>query len=666
MVERCSKSELPEVSTVVTNYNSKSFRVLAIHNETNQPIRVSLYKTRQNLILCKSRCIREALRISEPIIVNPNETNTLLYNYNEGLSKSDFLNPRIKFLLVGQFVTNRRPLKSRYDCNDFYLLDNGLFWKDLSMVRLSRNDYGVLTLNSSLIFSGGSGIDDNKVNDRKLSLSSYTSDNEFVSFIYALFTNSTHDTPKNNKWMTQYSGVFVTAYKDIHGGLTSRNVWCCMSNGNYDNKKSVWTNAVECSRLCQTQDDRRTPDKPAFITISIFLHPQKHWREVLYPYNDLKREFHKSVQVQVLNSTSAGNQWRTAIYLPSVWDERANWTSKTLVQNLIAKALRKSSVKEINVSSIHDIRVYSIDTYEIHQQQASDGGNHFHLSAAFRFYKNGNDNRQNITTSEPTIWCIYVKVQEYLTITQLNELFQNTGLVVIHARYHAAKSKYVLIMKVVNSSKMLYLNDVDESLRLEFINSRCKYLSSYQVVSQVKVFKTREPFSVWQSRLNNDVLKIALKYIHYEGNTMTLYTTMPRDMKDYDKACMLASTHVFTLSVTKEKFATKYVTETMCKRYGDSRPSVRDMIEFTFKNAPTVSEIMDIHDKTTNKTFHCHRVTYDELTTDYSLVDYVDDGHIVLCRLFKNRLIVDPNLFTVDHPKLYFNNPDDEDNDDDF
>jgi AMMECR1 domain-containing protein len=159
-----------------------------------------------------------------------------------------------------------------------------------------------------------------------------------------------------NPWKNVKAGVFITAYK-TKNDLTSENVWCCMSNGEYKGKQSVWQNVLQAAKICATKDSRRTTSIPGHIEISI-LNTEDQWKLVKNPIDDLKQQKHKSIYIE-------DGEW-SAIYLPSVWDERSKiWSAQDLLLNLGEKA---------GLPSWQAGDVYEIDTWEINEEHSNTGG----------------------------------------------------------------------------------------------------------------------------------------------------------------------------------------------------------------------------------------------------------------------------------------------------
>jgi hypothetical protein len=151
------------------------------------------------------------------------------------------------------------------------------------------------------------------------------------------------------KWSSLHSGVFVTAYFQMP--LISENVWCCMSNGEYNGVNSVVENVIQSAQICKTEDSRRfQAPKPNYFEITVLV-PRQQWRLVSRLPNgqwDISRERYRAINVSVSG--------RSAIYLPSVWEERPEWDSATLISELVQKAGGDSNDEII----VHEIGVYDI------------------------------------------------------------------------------------------------------------------------------------------------------------------------------------------------------------------------------------------------------------------------------------------------------------------
>lgn len=115
------------------------------------------------------------------------------------------------------------------------------------------------------------------------------------------------------------------------------------------NRKHSLDNVIESSKICATRDPRRTSEIPQEFDITI-LQP-KPWRTV--QVDELKRDRHRAIQVTLTGGSSA-------IFLPSVWSERKEWSAATLVSTLAQKASRHGDKDTSIVESIFEIDVYII------------------------------------------------------------------------------------------------------------------------------------------------------------------------------------------------------------------------------------------------------------------------------------------------------------------
>lgn len=136
-------------------------------------------------------------------------------------------------------------------------------------------------------------------------------------------------------WLDIKSGVFITCY--FNEPYVSRNVWCCVSNENFDNSKSVYQNAIHSCMLAIT--DSRTKLSPDYIRIEIaVLAPKDKWIKS----HDLKIEDNCTICIQ-----SDDNH---AFFLPNVWSEHPDWLPHDVISHLKDAA---------------NIRSYKYDLYKI-------------------------------------------------------------------------------------------------------------------------------------------------------------------------------------------------------------------------------------------------------------------------------------------------------------
>ena len=169
------------------------------------------------------------------------------------------------------------------------------------------------------------------------------SDKSLLLLAKSIILNKPINTLDFGRWNNIKSGSFVTAYRKPND-ISSENVWCCMSNGEYSAINLVPQNVEESAKICATRDSRRTNQQPKMFAVDI-LSPKSRWRKVTVA--QLDRNKNLTISVELLDGSSA-------IYLPSVWNERPEWTATVLIENLTRKA---------GASNVKDI--YEIDTYEI-------------------------------------------------------------------------------------------------------------------------------------------------------------------------------------------------------------------------------------------------------------------------------------------------------------
>lgn len=125
-------------------------------------------------------------------------------------------------------------------------------------------------------------------------------------------------------WHDLRAGTFVTAY--YNEPYTSKNVWCCMSNGIHDRSKTVYENALLSANVCTT--DQRTKVAPTYVHLEVsVLAPRDQWIKS----GDILRDEHYTIYIEAKGG-------RGAFYLPSVWDEEEDWTSYDLITSLKKKA----------------------------------------------------------------------------------------------------------------------------------------------------------------------------------------------------------------------------------------------------------------------------------------------------------------------------------------
>lgn len=153
-----------------------------------------------------------------------------------------------------------------------------------------------------------------------------------------------------SSWDGISAGAFITVY--LGPERTSDNVWCCMSNGEYDGHNSVLHNVVASAQICRSEDPRRSRSANTPTTfVEITLLKPRPWRRVITQQLDRRRQ--RAIHLQI--------GYRSAIYLPSVWDEESTWTPDQLVQSLAAKALgRRVFDTELQRAIISEIDVFEI------------------------------------------------------------------------------------------------------------------------------------------------------------------------------------------------------------------------------------------------------------------------------------------------------------------
>lgn len=180
--------------------------------------------------------------------------------------------------------------------------------------------------------------------------------NDLLQHVMGIFIGKTHFSNIKNKWKNIQGGTFITAYKDKP--LTSENVWCCMSNGNY-NKGNVFDNSIESANICRTRDSRRTSEQPKYFEISILV-PKYRWRKIPIALANILLQRNRKRTIAIIGETN-----KMAIYLNSVWNERLQWSVFDLIDNLKEKA---------GISSNEQFTIYEIDCYNIISDESE---NHF-------------------------------------------------------------------------------------------------------------------------------------------------------------------------------------------------------------------------------------------------------------------------------------------------
>lgn len=156
-------------------------------------------------------------------------------------------------------------------------------------------------------------------------------------------------------WQNLHAGSFVTAYKKVPP--SSSNVWCCMSNGNYDDPSSIVDHIIESSFICSTRDPRVDKlVKPIAFEVCL-LSPKKLWRDLgngITAPERMKRDLQRAFQVTTINGSNA-------IYLPDVWNEFKHWSAEDLLTHLAQKA--KSNI--LNITNVYEITCFVVADKEI-------------------------------------------------------------------------------------------------------------------------------------------------------------------------------------------------------------------------------------------------------------------------------------------------------------
>lgn len=146
---------------------------------------------------------------------------------------------------------------------------------------------------------------------------------------YVLNPSEDIKVPNLGRWEYMRNGVFVTAY---NGGYAPGNLWCCVSNGNFDD--TVKNNVIGSSILC-TQDPRRH-GIPDTFEITIMQKPSL-WKKV-GSLGTLDRRRQRVIVI-------IGDKNQRTFFLPSVWNENPEWTARYLINQLERKGGYKA--KEI-------------------------------------------------------------------------------------------------------------------------------------------------------------------------------------------------------------------------------------------------------------------------------------------------------------------------------
>lgn len=135
-------------------------------------------------------------------------------------------------------------------------------------------------------------------------------------------------------WRNVRAGVFVTMYRQLPP--SSRNIYCCMSNGDYWPRNSLRTNIDESTHICKTRDDRRLRGGPPIAYEIALFAPRLLWLP-LGPPSEAASKMRREKQRAFLFQLGEGGDER-AVYLPEVWDERPDWSATDLLVSLADKA----------------------------------------------------------------------------------------------------------------------------------------------------------------------------------------------------------------------------------------------------------------------------------------------------------------------------------------
>lgn len=143
-------------------------------------------------------------------------------------------------------------------------------------------------------------------------------------------------------WRDLRMGVFVTAY--YRQPYTSLNVWCCMSNGIFDQSKTIFDNAISTSSICLTDTRTKVSPKYVYIEISV-LAPRSEWIKSA----NISRDEKHTIYIE------DNKENKHAFYLPAVWLEEPDWMSYDLITSLKKKAKITS----------HNYSIYKIPTVTV-------------------------------------------------------------------------------------------------------------------------------------------------------------------------------------------------------------------------------------------------------------------------------------------------------------
>jgi len=165
-------------------------------------------------------------------------------------------------------------------------------------------------------------------------------------------------------WNTLKSGTFVTIYFNIP--FISENVYCCMSNG-ISNDKVVVGNVIESSKVCVLDDSRTSrSSNPKFVEITVLAAP-KRWRPIPNWSQNISRERHRTIHLSATDIRT-GHHLGSAVYLPTVWNERPDWSAVDLINSLAEKATDETIT---DLQDHANVVVSEIDSYTITQNTSS-------------------------------------------------------------------------------------------------------------------------------------------------------------------------------------------------------------------------------------------------------------------------------------------------------
>ena len=174
---------------------------------------------------------------------------------------------------------------------------------------------------------------------------------------YGLAVGGDEDSEARTAFASLPAGSFVTLYADATEPYSGDDVWCCMSNGQYDSSTDAWHNVIESAGICRGDDPRRTTFEPQAVEVTL-LSP-KPWRLIRDYARELSRDRHRAISVTV-------DGRRSAIYLPSVWNEHREWSASELRRQLVLKALRlREGTPEARAAlATAQVQVYEIDAVD--------------------------------------------------------------------------------------------------------------------------------------------------------------------------------------------------------------------------------------------------------------------------------------------------------------